>query len=90
VNLSTFSIIYPEFDEADPTMVQAHLEQAAARLHAETWGDRYDEIHGLETAHDLAMSPFGRALRQDGSETSIYQARIQRVRAEVLPRWGIA
>lgn len=53
---------YPEFaviDREEPTIVPAKLAEADGAV-SDEWGGKRDEIVGLETAHRLALSPFGR------------------------------
>ncbi len=57
-----FLASYPEFeviDREEPSIVPAKLAEADAAV-SDTWGKHRDEIVGLETAHRLALSPFGR------------------------------
>jgi hypothetical protein len=57
-----FLVAYPEFvviDSEEPTLVQAVLDEADKAV-SDQWGDKRDEIHGLETAHRLALKPSGR------------------------------
>lgn len=85
LGLETFRSLYPEFDEAPDHMVSAHIAQAKGRVSADDWGSMTDEVVGLEAAQSLTMSPFGRALRQDGAAT-IYELRLADVRASAMPR----
>lgn len=86
MNLASFRIRYPEFARADDTLVQAHLDEAEGGLDPAVYGTRFDEAHGLLTAHTLSISPFGRALRQEGDEESLYLNRYMAVRRAMVPR----
>jgi hypothetical protein len=53
-------------------MVEAYLNMAAAMISEAVVGTRYDQLHGLKTAHLLATSPGGinvRLVQKDGSTT---------------------
>ena len=86
MSISELRLLYPEFDEAADALVQDKLDEAASGLYSGAFGSRYDEAHGLLTAHSLAMSPFGRALRQEDDKETAYEVRLKQVRREAIPR----
>lgn len=86
MDITAFRAAYPEFDEAGDTLVTAKLTDAAGRLSTDAWGDRYDEAHGLMTAHKLVMSPFGRDLRSENGADLLYWPALEQLRFEHLPR----
>jgi hypothetical protein len=64
-----FLAAYPEFvviDNEEPSIVPAKLVAADAFV-SDSWGDKRDEIIGLEAAHLLAISPFGRNAKLESS-----------------------
>lgn len=72
MDLSTFRVAFPEFQTAVDPLVQSRLDQAGKRMDPGVWADRYEEGHGLLTAHLLALSPYGQMARmvaKDGSTT---------------------
>lgn len=57
-----FLVRYPEFvviNAEEPTLLPAALVEADKAV-SDQWGDAREEIVGLETAHRMAISPFGR------------------------------
>ena len=87
MDLSAFRLRHPEFDSASDGLVDEALTAAALRVHEDTWGDRYDEAHGLQTAHLLWTSPFGAGMRAEGggdSTKSRYIVEFARLRREVV------
>jgi hypothetical protein len=71
---AAFLIIFPEFvalNAEDPTLVTAALARADRRV-SDSWGTRRDDVIALTTAHQLALSPWGRNARlvaKDGTTT---------------------
>lgn len=64
-----FLASYPEFaviDTEEPTIVPAKLAEAEGAV-SDMWEGRRDEIVGLETAHRLAITPFGRNAKLSSS-----------------------
>jgi len=63
VNLAAFRARYPEFGTgaagtgASDALVTAALADAADTMDAAVWGTRYDQGHGLLTAHILSLAP---------------------------------
>lgn len=55
--------IYPEFSQAPAGLLQAKLDEAAARTNAAVWGDKYAQGVLLRAADLLAKTPQGRRLR---------------------------
>ncbi len=86
MDLTAFRASYPEFAEAGDSLVQGHLDEASLSLDSSVYDTRYDEAHGLLAAHLLAISPFGRALRQEGTDETLYWQRFRQVRRERAPR----
>lgn len=85
MDLSTFRTEYPEFHTAADVLVTPWLARASLQLDADLCGDRYDEVHGLLTAHLLALSPHGKNQRLiiKGTPSSIYWSRFENVRIEI-------
>lgn len=62
--IATFRTKYPEYATAQPdAFVQQFLDEASRSIDAEVASDRYDDMHGLLTAHLLALSPHGKNAR---------------------------
>jgi hypothetical protein len=85
MTLEGFRDLYPEFQQAPDPLVEALLTQTEKGLSLEIWGERFDEIHGLETANALALRPDGISLRLEGGTVSIYQSQIDQLRLAVVP-----
>lgn len=72
MNRAQFRLLYPEFRTALDPFVQAYLDEAATMIDAATVGSRYDQLHGLKTAHLIACSPAAvnaRLVAKDGTTT---------------------
>lgn len=65
MNLASFRILYPEFVSTPDATVTAQLNAAAFNVDTGTYGDRYDQAHGLLTAHFLALAPGAQMARLD-------------------------
>lgn len=71
---AAFVVIFPEFSALlaeDAALIAAALARAERRV-SDSWGDRRDDVVALTTAHQLALSPWGRNARmvsKDGSTT---------------------
>lgn len=76
LTLAQFKARFPEFAEADDTMLQAVLDEQEENL-ADDWGDREEEVHGLKTADALATSAHGRRGRLIVSKEMLTQYRQQ-------------
>lgn len=91
MDIATFKAEYPEFSTQSDPNIQGALNDAASRLAAAEWGDRYDLVVGLLAADSLWNSPFGATMRQDGGDKSdkkanFYYEQYETVLAEtVLP-----
>lgn len=91
---AAFLVRFPEFGPADtdfPGMVDATLAEAALAI-GDQWGSKYDQVHGLETAHRLAISPFGKnaKLSTDTGKTT-YGEQLHKMRVAataILQRLG--
>lgn len=60
---------YPEFSPADvefPGMIDAAMAEAMLAV-SDQWGAKTDQVIGLETAHRLAITPFGRTAKLSSS-----------------------
>jgi len=69
---------YPEFNTAPDGMVAAALAEATLAV-GDVWEDLRDEIIGLEAAHRLAISPFGRdAKMSSGLGKSTYGEQLEK------------
>jgi len=81
---------FPEFETTAEAQLTAVLVEAAAAIDTEIFGGRYDDAHGLLTAHLLWTSPFGVSLRMEGDpsppEKSRYFQEFAKIRREVTPR----
>lgn len=84
---SQFLTRWPEFATADvdfPGMIDAALVEASAAM-GDQWGDLSEQVHGLETAHRLAIGPFGRDAKlstDDGMTT--YGTQLARLRVAAM------
>lgn len=77
VTATSFKTAFPEFANADNTLVAAVITRAAADCPADTWGDLTDRGVELVTAQALALSPNGRGtqlVNKDGS--TVYDQRL--------------
>lgn len=66
---ANFLIRFDEFaviNSEQPALIDAVLAEADKAI-SDEWGDQRDEIHGLETAHRLAISPAGRNAKLSSS-----------------------
>lgn len=91
MNISDFRTKYPEWNTAQPdAFVQAFLDEAARSISSDVAGDRYDDMHGLLTAHLLALSPHGRnsRLAAPANGQSVYWGRYQAIVFEVTAGLG--
>lgn len=68
MNRSTFRVRYPEFDSASDALIDAKLADAEVNVDAETYGDRYEQAHGLLTAHYLSCAPGGQFARLEADK----------------------
>jgi hypothetical protein len=94
VNKTAFFIRFPEFEPADlefSGMIDAALAEAELAV-ADSWGDKRPQVVGLEAAHRLAITPFGRNAKLsavDGSSTYGKQlAKMRRAFACAFNRLG--
>lgn len=55
-DLPTFSLLYPEFDAVEDTVVQFWIDKAIDKLLEEAWGLCYTEGTLAHAAHELALS----------------------------------
>ena len=84
MDLATFRIQYPEFQTATDPLVSGKLAAAAQRLDAVIWGARFDQAHGLLTAHLLALSTHGQFARlQKDKDDTIYHKQYQELETQV-------
>lgn len=84
LDLAGFRALYPEFAKASSDLVQSRLDQATNRYDPDVWAERSDEAHGLQTAHLLAISPFGQAARLVSEKgRSTYLVEYERILPEV-------
>lgn len=63
MDLATFRAEYPEFATASDTLVEAKLARAEVQVDAAMYGDRYEQAHGLLTAHLICIAPGGQFAR---------------------------
>lgn len=61
--LSEFRIACPEFAQVTDPTIQQYLADKAAEIDPAVWGASTRRAHILLTADAIAMSPFGRQLR---------------------------
>ncbi len=74
---TAFLAAYPEFGESSPALVAAKLAEAELQVDAAVCGAQTDIMHGLTTAHLLALSPFGQNARMVSKEgTTTYGERL--------------
>lgn len=74
---ATFLAGYPEFAESSPDLVAAKLAEAELQVDEAVCGAQTDIMHGLTTAHLLAISPFGMNARMVSKEgTTTYGERL--------------
>jgi len=75
VTVEQFKAEYPEFENAEDTVVQAKLDMASRQINATCYGGKTDDGVKLRTAKILARSPLGEQarLRADSGAT-IYDA----------------
>lgn len=59
LDVSAFKVRFPEFEDAQVSLVKAKLDQASRSMDVAVWGDLFDDGHGQRTAHLLALSPQG-------------------------------
>lgn len=62
-SVAAFKAAYPAFGNAPDALVQAKLDEAAARTNATTWGDLHTLGVSLRAADLLAKTPEGRRMR---------------------------
>jgi len=89
MDIDAFRTAHPEFNAASTELVQDKLDAAERRLSATAWGTRFDDAHGLLTAHLLWSSPFGASMRLEGGEqekSSRYMKLLNELRVEVIDR----
>ncbi len=91
MNKAAFLVRFPEFKSAEEDadmvgMIDATLAEAALSI-SDQFGSKYDEIHGLETAHRLAITPYGRTAKlstETGATTYGKQLHCMRVALTAL------
>jgi hypothetical protein len=85
MDLATFKIRYPEFQQTDDGLVETVLAEAAGELDATVWGAKHELGTGLLAAHKLSCSPHGKEARlaKDTHET-VYWREFVRVRRSVV------
>lgn len=86
-----FLAAFPEFRAAfqrEPAMVENALATGALHCGLEVFGSAYPQAVMLMAAHQLAMSPFGEALRIQGDDgsTTLYYKRWQDLSNSRRPR----
>lgn len=81
---SAFRTLYSEFDRVEDATVDAKLAEAEDRLSEDYFGDRFDNAHGLMTAHLIAISPAGRQARLDPKKAEGNTTTYQRELGELL------
>ena len=67
-----FLTIYPEFDEAPVSLIDAKLAETSVLIDPNVWGVMTEQAHGLLTAHRLATAPngqFARLVSKEGKTT---------------------
>jgi hypothetical protein len=89
--VQAFVDAYPEFRstyQREPAMVANALATAVLHCGPEVFGSAYAQAVMLMAAHQLAMSPFGEALRIKGDDgpTSLYFRRWQDLANSRRPR----
>ena len=62
-SVADFKNAYPAFTHAPPDLVQAKLDEAAARTSIASWGDLHTMGVSLRAADLLAKTPEGRRMR---------------------------
>jgi len=84
MNKATFLVRFPEFAATDAEqtgLVDACLDEALKAVNAEIWGAKFDQVHALETAHRLAITPFGRnAKLSTATGESTYGEQLRKMR----------
>lgn len=79
-----FLVRFPEFGATDVEnagLVDACLAEAILAINAEIWGAKFDQVHGLETAHRLAITPFGRNAKLSSEKgESTYGEQLRKMR----------
>lgn len=84
VTAATFKAAFPEFVNADNSVVEAKIDSAKLQINSTIWGSRYDEGIMWLTAILLSSSPFGEAARlSDDKLTTIYHETYKRLRSIV-------
>lgn len=82
LDTSGFLARFPEFEEANPVLIDAKLTEAAHYFDEDLYGDLYPEAVGYLAAHLLSLSPFGTNARLDKtSDMTSYRANLDRLAA---------
>jgi len=63
IGVSEFLVRFPEFRNADHSLIDAKLIEARAQIGASVWGDLYDQGVGYLAAHLLSVAPTGQHAR---------------------------
>ena len=84
MDLTTFRMLHPEFQQVPDSVAQWYLDSAARQMDPSVWGTVFDDGQHLLASDMLAHSPygFGSALITDSKE-SVYWAKYQSLRATV-------
>lgn len=80
-----FKTLWPEFANAADALVTARIAVAEALCPEAVWTDETlrDEAIGLTAAHALALSPAARDMQLSHDGTTIYESRLNDLRAIV-------
>ena len=84
-----FVQVYPEFAAAPTVSVYTALNSALTRTPIDVWGDHHPYGVYALTAHLVAMSPGGEAMRLAG-ETTIYEKERKRLNRIVASGFRVA
>lgn len=82
---ASFIVSFPEFANTPEALVEAKLAEAAAQMHAATWGDLYNAGQGNLAAALLGNSQKGLNSRQAGEAGTTYRNEYNRLRSLTRP-----
>ena len=89
VDVIRFRARFPEFRGQDSAIIAACLDDAAARIHADRYGEQADTAVLYLAAHLLATSPYGEFARLDPKKEpdgalTVYERELRRIREQLL------
>ena len=70
MSLASFRVRYPEFVNASDNLVNAALTEAGHQIDDELYGVRANTAHGWLTAHLIASTPGGQAMRLSAKDVA--------------------